>query len=49
MTTADTAVTERAVPDYIDIELLLSDPDLLATAAPMPTRSLDVGHAGGCG
>ncbi|MBV6698083.1 hypothetical protein [Kitasatospora aureofaciens] len=48
-TTTDTPVTEPAWPEYIDLELLLNDPDLLATAAPMPTRSLDFGHAGGCG
>ncbi|MFB8237895.1 hypothetical protein ACFC58_15230 [Kitasatospora purpeofusca] len=48
-TTTDTAATEQARPEYIDIERLLGDPDLLATAARMPVRSLEFGHAGGCG
>lgn len=48
-TTIDIAATDPAWPDYIDLELLLTDPDLLVMAAPMPARSLDFGHAGGCG
>ncbi|MCG6495269.1 hypothetical protein [Kitasatospora sp. A2-31] len=46
-TSTDTAVEERQWPQYLDLELLLSEPDLLAVA--LPARSLDVGHAGGCG
>ncbi|MFJ9691459.1 hypothetical protein [Kitasatospora sp. NPDC101183] len=48
-TTTDIATIEPTIPDHIDIELLLSDPELLVSAAPMPVRSLDLGHAGGCG
>ncbi|MER6304296.1 hypothetical protein ABT247_32795 [Kitasatospora sp. NPDC001539] len=48
-TTTDTAAPEQARPEYLDIELILDDPGLLATVAPMPGRSLDFGHAGGCG
>ncbi|QKW22421.1 hypothetical protein HUT16_28090 [Kitasatospora sp. NA04385] len=47
-TTTDPAAVQDG-PEHLDLELLLADPELLAATAPMPARSLDFGHAGGCG